>query len=71
MSDDSVIYETADLTEGYLASVCAIFAPVEVLRGEFELAAVYLEAKRLKGNGAWRKNHLDFARWLNAVAELI
>ena len=43
MADDGVIYEAAELGEGYFASVCAIIAPVEILSCELELAAVNLQ----------------------------
>ena len=47
VADESIIDKATKLRDGNFAGVSAIIAPVEVLCGEFELAAIDLERKSL------------------------
>ena len=69
VADESIIDKATKLRDGNFAGVSAIIAPVEVLCGEFELAAIDLERKSLQSDKRRGKHNLKIAAGVDAAAE--
>ena len=71
MTNQRILYETAQLMGRYFACESSFVAPIKVLSGKFELSVIYLQRNWLKSQMTRRQDYLDTLVYLYKIGQLM